>query len=72
MQGAEKFVTASVLMYVRIANFFATPQMGDFSFKHTLKFYPGIYIIFKPTHLVGLNHLPSPGSNHGGIVPAQG
>jgi hypothetical protein len=34
MQGAEKFVTLSNLMVVRIANFSATLQMGDFSFKH--------------------------------------
>ena len=36
MQGAEKFVTGATWKVVRIANFSATPQMGDFSFKHYL------------------------------------
>jgi len=39
MQGAKKFEAGSPLRVVRpgindLANFYATPQMGDFSFKH--------------------------------------
>ena len=34
MQGAETFVTGATWKVVRIANIFATPQVGDFAFKH--------------------------------------
>ncbi len=36
MQGAIKFVTGATLKVVRIANFIATPQVGDDSFKQGL------------------------------------
>ncbi len=34
MQGAEKFVTGATWKVVRTANFPATPQMGEYLFKH--------------------------------------
>ena len=34
MQGAETFVTGATWKVVRIANVSATPQVGDFAFKH--------------------------------------
>jgi len=34
MQGADTFVTGATWKVVRIANMSATPQLGDFAFKH--------------------------------------